>query len=63
MADEKVPCPLEHLRTTITDSASWFAERERFGATRVEVDSISDDAVVVFPLSTSSQIADPCVEI
>ena len=62
MADEKFPYPLENLRTTITDSASWIAERERRGATRVEMDEMFDDAVVVFPASTGSPIAEPCVE-
>ena len=62
MADEKFPYPLENLRTTITDSASWIAERERRGATRVEMDEMFDDAVVVFPASTGSPIAEPCIE-
>ncbi len=62
MADEESPHPLKNLRTTTTDLASWLAERERRGATRVAVDKVLDDAVVVFPASTSSPIAEPCVE-
>ena len=53
---------MDNLSTTTTDSASWLAERERRGATRVEMDAMFDDAVVVFPASTSRPIAEPCVE-
>ena len=54
--------PLDNLSTTTTDAASWLAERKRRGATRVEMDKMFDDAVVVFPASTSRPIAEPCVE-
>ena len=53
---------LDNLSATNTDLASWLAERERRGATRVEMDAMFDDAVVVFPTSTSRPIAEPCVE-
>ena len=53
---------MDSLSTTTTDSASWLAERERRGATKVEMDAMFDDAVVVFPASTSRPIAEPCVE-
>ena len=36
MADEKLPYPLENMRTITTDSGTWLAERERRGATRVD---------------------------
>ncbi len=62
MTDGKFPYPLENVRTTTTDSATWLAERERRGATRVEMDPMFEDAVVGFPVSTSSPIAEPCVE-
>ena len=62
MTDEKLPYPLENIRTTTTDSATWLAERERRGATRVEMDEMYEDAVVIFSVSTSSPIAEPCVE-
>ena len=59
---EELLYPLDNLTTTTTDSASWLGERERRGATRVEMDAMFDDAVVVFPASTSRPIAEPCVE-
>lgn len=62
MTDEKFPYPLENMRTITTDSATWLAERERRGATRVEMDQIFEDAVAGFPVSTSSPIAEPRVE-
>lgn len=62
MANDKFPYPLENLRASTTDSANWLAKRERHGATRVEMDRMFDDAIVVFPVSTSRPIAEPCVE-
>ena len=59
---EELLYPLDNLGTTITDSASWLAERERRGATRVEIDEMFEDAVVGFPVLTGSPIAEPCVE-
>ena len=59
---EELLYPLDNLSTTTTDSASWLAERERRGATRVEMDAMFSDAVVAFPASTSRPIAEPCVE-
>ena len=59
---EELPYPLDNLSTTTTDSASWLAKRERCGATRVEMDEMYKDAVVIFPISTSNPIAEPCVE-
>ena len=53
---------MDTLRTTTTDSTAWLAERERRGATRVEMDEMFEDAVVSFPVSTGSAIAEPCVE-
>ena len=50
------------MRTITTDSATWLAERERRGATRVEMDEMYEEAVVIFSVSTSSPIAEPCVE-
>ena len=51
-----------NLSTTNTDLESWLAERERRGATRVEMDAMFDDAVVVFPASAGRPIAEQCVE-
>ncbi len=62
MTDEKFPYPLENIRTTTTDSATWIAKRERHGATRVDVGKMYEDAVVNFPVSTNRPIAEPCVE-
>ena len=62
MADEKLPHPLENLRRTTSDAASWIAERERRSAARAEMEGMFDDAVVVLPVSTSRPIAEPCVE-
>lgn len=62
MTDEKFPYPLENIRTTTTDSATWLARRERHGATRVEMDEMFEDAVVIFSVSTNKPIAEPCVE-
>ncbi len=62
MTDEKFPYPLENIRTTTTDSATWLAKRERHGATRVEMDEMFEDAVVIFSFSTNNPIAEPCVE-
>ena len=62
MADEKLPYPLENMRTITTDSAAWLAERERRGTTRVDTEQMYEEAVVIFPASTSRPIAEPCVE-
>ena len=62
MADEKLPYPLENMRTISTDSDAWLAERERRGTTRVDREQMYEDAVVIFPASTSRPIAEPCVE-
>ena len=50
------------MRAITTDSATWLAERERRGTTRVETEKMHEDAVVSFPVSISSPIAEPCVE-
>ena len=62
MTDEKLPNPLEKMRTITTDTATWLAKRERHGATRVDMDEMYQDAVVNFPISTNKTIAEPCVE-
>lgn len=62
MADEKLPHPLENLRRTTLDAASWFAERERRGAARAKMEGMFAAAAVVLPVSTSRPIAEPCVE-
>ena len=62
MTDEKLPSPLEKMRTITTDTATWLAKRERHGATRVDMDEMNQDAVVNFPISTNKTIAEPCVE-
>ena len=59
---EELPYPLGNLGTTTTDSAIWLAERERRGATRVGMDEMYEESVVIFPISTSSPIAEPFVE-
>lgn len=61
-SSEELLYPLDNVYETTTDSASWLAVRERRGATMVEIDKMFDDAVVVFPASTSRPIAEPCVE-
>ena len=63
MMDEKLPYPLENLRLTSTDLASWLAERERRGGRRVEVGEIFDNAVVGFRFSVGSLIAESFVEV
>ena len=62
MTDATLPKYMANMRTTIIDSASWLAERERRGATMVEMDAMFDGAVVSFPVSSSSPIAEPCIE-
>ena len=62
MTDKKFRYPLKNTRTTTTDLADWLAKRERRGATRVETEEMYEDAVVIFPISTNSPIAEPCVE-
>ncbi|MCY4365784.1 MAG: hypothetical protein OXE17_06130 [Chloroflexi bacterium] len=54
--------PLDNLSKGTADSANWLAEREKRGATRVDLGSMFNDAVVVFPASTSRPFAEPCVE-
>ena len=62
MTNEKLPCPMENMRRITTDSVTWLAERERRAATRVDMERMYEDAIVIFSVSTSSPIAEPCVE-
>lgn len=56
------PYPLDNLTITTTDLESWLAERERRGARKVSWDKVMNDGGVIFNVSTSDEIAEPCVE-